>query len=1068
MSEHHPNIAVLDPGHSTATLAALNACSAEIVAPTVDNAGYESLGTCFLVDVSEPDAPSRRFALTAHHCVVEHQSLDRVSSLLLRFPHRDVGVNRIAASADFLRESDLALLELAADPEVPSLPCVALPDVDLSQLRFLVRGCASGMRTQFSNFTGAVIGVERLREPLSNVSLMELAAESFAHNLLKGISGAPICALTTDQSQSRIVVVGVVREVASREVATSRFYGSTIAQAKRLTLRTCLNFRSVSPTLLLSLQTSSFVGATRGGISTRPTSSDDRAVRLYLESVISRWNYKTSPLLPADVAFPAVAVDLEVRTRDFTRPMLAEYSRDTYPLTLNRRLQLEALLADELSPRRLFVLGDPGGGKTTLLQMVAARFASRVAETTGAPFPIFISLAEFSSAMANAPTWSLNDAYQAQLASLGAPGSPNGLSQYLDDGSVILLLDGYDEVVEHKREPVLERLLAPLSSHKRNCAVVSSRKVGFRSVRGFEILEIAPLTLEQQRQLLVEICGAEQCAAVLRFLAGNSDLRDLAAVPLTLTILAVVAREYTNDLDPLMESRCELLRTALQLLLEGRHRSARGTRDPIAAEDILAKLSFALHHDQTTHEVYPFRQIQAELDPLLRPGIAQCPWSGSKDFLLDVSSNSGVIAPIDSFQRQYRYLHRWFREYLAALAMSKSEPATINPFIAEKVYDNNWSEVLVLYAGMSRNPNEFLSALMKGSRGTALRALAEVSQIDVEVALKIIQLPPTDLRERRNVFKQLGNMLSNAEMIRLLKLYVDSAGRNVPRCDLYFVREILAQLALPSAENLSSSLFQHIDKPATGLFREARTAAAGVLPYWCPVSGGAFEFGAALDDPLRPTWVPEQRSVDTAAFEIGVVPVTFNLYWQFDPTVMPPENLVENVPPDQIGLHPVVNVSWYEANVFCRWLNQCYPGIRLPNEYEWERAASWDEQTSVKRRFPWGNDWDDRLLNSWHSGPNQSTAVGSYPKGAAPCGALDMAGNVWEWCANWFFAEEELEQILKAGGSVPEVVDDGQFRKVDRGGGWYHDVGAPATFLRAADDPADRFWHCGFRLARSK
>ncbi|MHC2394989.1 formylglycine-generating enzyme required for sulfatase activity [Bradyrhizobium liaoningense] len=75
-----------------------------------------------------------------------------------------------------------------------------------------------------------------------------------------------------------------------------------------------------------------------------------------------------------------------------------------------------------------------------------------------------------------------------------------------------------------------------------------------------------------------------------------------------------------------------------------------------------------------------------------------------------------------------------------------------------------------------------------------------------------------------------------------------------------------------------------------------------------------------------------------------------------------------------------------------------------------------------------------------------------------------MAGNVWEWCANWFFDDGELDQLLRAGTAIPDVLDDGRFRKVDRGGGWYHDVGTPASFLRAADDPADRFSHCGFRV----
>src|SRR6266481_7540158 len=162
MDEQATNREAAALDRSSATLSALNSCSAEILATNLEGAGYESLGTCFLVDVVDCGQPSRRFALTAHHCVVECESLDRIDALLLRFPHCEIKVKRIAAAADYLIESDLALLELARDPEVPSLPCAALSDAELTDLRFLVRGCASGMRTQFSNFTGALIGVEKL------------------------------------------------------------------------------------------------------------------------------------------------------------------------------------------------------------------------------------------------------------------------------------------------------------------------------------------------------------------------------------------------------------------------------------------------------------------------------------------------------------------------------------------------------------------------------------------------------------------------------------------------------------------------------------------------------------------------------------------------------------------------------------------------------------------------------------------------------------------------------------------------------------------------------------------
>jgi formylglycine-generating enzyme required for sulfatase activity len=176
-----------------------------------------------------------------------------------------------------------------------------------------------------------------------------------------------------------------------------------------------------------------------------------------------------------------------------------------------------------------------------------------------------------------------------------------------------------------------------------------------------------------------------------------------------------------------------------------------------------------------------------------------------------------------------------------------------------------------------------------------------------------------------------------------------------------------------------------------------------------------------------------QRRVYLDAFWVDKTEVTVAQYRRFchatgrEMPVPPPWGWQDN--------HPIVRVSWEEASAYATWARK-----RLPTEAEWEKAA----RGADGRAYPWGSNWDP---SKCVDGRQSTEPVGSRPAGASPYGVLDMAGNVWEWCSDWYDAG-----YYRAAPAVNPIGPASGVYVVLRGGGW--DTDNPAS-LRSGNRKAD-------------
>jgi formylglycine-generating enzyme required for sulfatase activity len=712
----------------------------------------------------------------------------------------------------------------------------------------------------------------------------------------------------------------------------------------------------------------------------------------------------------------------------------------------------------------LVLLGDPGAGKTTFLKFLALALASGQGEALRLPgrLPILLPLAAYANALAAAgdvdvPLDRFIARYYEEERGIGVPLGAL-LSQALEGGSALLLLDGLDEVRDAgRRHLVVERLRDFYGRQRQagnggNRFVLTSRIVGYREVRlaaeGLVECTLVDFAEDEIRAFVGKWTVALERAAggdtevsraraaveereLLAAVGANPGMRSLAANPLLLTILALMKRQGVA----LPDRRVELYKTYVETLLKhwnlARGLAGRSGRDVdlVEAMKVLAPLALWMHESSPGVGLVKEGKLLRKLEELCAGRGHADPASAAGSFLADVRQSSSLL--LSRGEHDYGFIHLTFQEYLAAVALAwraRKDRAALVEELARHMGEAPWHEVMLLtvsHLGIvdhwEEGASEVVEGLLERSPGPPGEAVVWMGQAVADAGSGAVTAACRQ--------KVVGALL---EVMR-------ATGGVEP------ARRAAAGRALAAVGD---------PRP------EVMTVAGLEL---CTVAAGRFRMGIEKDDEEGYADERPAHHCDLPyEYRIGRYPVTVAQYREYvEATGVQPED------PDSlrgVANEPVVRVNWFEALGFCRWLEGRWREtgrlptgwrVSLPSEAEWEKAARGGDG----RKYPWGDVFDPERANSAEAEIGAVSTVGCFPGGSSPWGCEEMSGNVWEWTRN-----------QKKG--YPYVATDGRENievslealRVLRGGSYFDPSAYARCAARSRRVPNDQDDGFGFRV----
>ena len=711
-----------------------------------------------------------------------------------------------------------------------------------------------------------------------------------------------------------------------------------------------------------------------------------------------------------------------------------EETKAEKPIQVERKDYTDILVAvDEM--RQLVILGEPGSGKSTSLWRIAADMATTAKADPTAPLPVIVRLGALKAEQ------SITEVIQASLDKL-AP----YYGELQREGRLALLLDGLNEMPDSNRTQHARQVQQVVETWQEadGIVIVTCRRldyVGELDLGIPEEVDIQPLDPLRIRQfvngyitkpkgkgdeLFWELAGEQardfwddftrrkvvtDKTDKTFWLADNLpdgaewgysfqnnwekwiDEREHPRSMLTLArnpfMLFMMTQVFTHE-KQMPENRGKLFGRFVDFLLLKREGLTQTEADKLKNQ--LADLGYAM-------------QQQGE-------GTAFTPQQVG-DYLSDEQLYRAKSANILSGTDQLRFSHQLLQEYSAAQRlnreMSAGVPAT-NFFPPDTWWQpTGWEETTILLAGLySDDTSTVIDWLKDAQPELTMRCITESGAHTPDALLPDLQarwLPRlTDESEAPPARAAIGRALGRLQLDNRLGVGLDDDG-------------------LPDIHKT-----------------------------WCDVPAGRFIMGSDKnkDKQARDRETP-QHEVELPAYKIAKYAVTVGQYrafmesagyenreywteagwsWKTNKNITQPEHWDNDTYNDDN--QPINGVSWYEAYAFCAWLNQQYHDkgllaenelLRLPTESEWEKAA----RGTDSRIYPYGNEYDPAKGNGGDTNVGRTSAVGIFPSGASPYSALDMSGNVYDWCLTKWRDNYEIAEDNTVEGNDRRVVRGGSF-----------------------------------------